>query len=145
MSLTFWYGSANTIGLKERKIRENIENMNRGEGRMMPLPEMKEEDLIRIVKKQKNGKAAGVDGVKAETMKHMIRNRKIRKALVTAFNKSLKEPVNRRWLESYTTMLPKKKKTKNKEHRPIAVTCWSSKTMCSFIREKIEIHLETWA
>ena len=42
MSLTFWYGSENTIGLKERKIRENIENMNREEGRMIPLPEMKE-------------------------------------------------------------------------------------------------------
>ena len=47
-------------------------------------------------------------------------------------------------MESYTTILPKKKKPKNKEHRPIAVTCWSSKIMCSFIREKIEIHLETW-
>ena len=31
-----------------------------------------------------------------------------------------------------------------KKHRPIAVTCWSSKVMCTFIREKIEIHLETW-
>merc|ERR1712030_249580 len=89
MSLTFWNGSANTVGLKERKIRENIENMNRGEGKMMPLPEMKEEDLVRIVKKKKNGKAAGIDGVKSETMKHMIKIRKIRKGLVTAFNKFL--------------------------------------------------------
>merc|ERR1712030_298668 len=89
MSLTFWFGSASTMGLKERKIRENIDNMNRGEGRMMPLPEMKEEDLIRIVKKQKNGKAAGIDGVKAERMKHMVKIRKIRKGLVTAFNKFL--------------------------------------------------------
>ena len=115
--------------------------MNRGQGRMMPLPKMEEEDLIRIVRKQKNNKAAGVDEVKAEAMKHMVRNRKIRKALVIAFNRSLKEPVNKRWMESYTTMLPKNKKPKNKEHRPIAVTCWSSKVMCTFIREKIEIQL----
>ena len=145
MNLDFWYGTTSMMGLKEKKIKENIENMNRGQGRMMPLPKMKEEDLVRIIRKQKNNKAAGVDGVKAEVMKHIIRNRKIRKALVTAFNKSVKEPVNRRWLESYTTMLPNKKKPKNKEHRPIAVTCWSSKIMCSLIREKLEIHLETWA
>ena len=73
---------------------------------------------LRIVKKQKNNKAAGVDGVKAEAMKHMVRNRKIRKALVIAFNRSLKEKVNRRWLESYTTMLPKNKKTKTKNTDP---------------------------
>ena len=53
MSLDFWYGTANTMGLKEKKIKENIENMNRGEGKMMPLPEMKEEDLVRIIKKTK--------------------------------------------------------------------------------------------
>ena len=144
MELDFWYGTGDEMGLKERKIRENIENMNRGEGKMMPLPKMQEADLVRIVKKQKNGKAAGVDGVKAEVMKHMIRNKKIRKALVLAFNRSLKEKVNRRWLESNTTMLPKGKKPKNKDHRPIAVTCWSSKIMCTFLREKIEIHLEVW-
>ena len=41
-------------------------------------------------------------------------------------------------------MLPKTKKPGIKEHRPIAVTCWSSKIMFTFIREKIEVHLETW-
>ena len=41
---------------------------------MMPLPVMTEEDMIRIVKRQKNGKAAGIDVVKAETMKFMIKN-----------------------------------------------------------------------
>merc|ERR1712030_181341 len=97
IALDFWYGTENEMGLKERKVRKNIENMNRGQVRMMPLPKMREGDLVRIVRKQKNNKAAGVDGVKAEAMKHMIRNRKIRKALVIAFNKILKEQVNRRW------------------------------------------------
>ena len=84
--------------------------MNRGQGKMMKLPVMKEDHLIRIVNKQKNNKAAGVAGVKAEVMKHMIRNKKIRKALLIGFNKSLKEPVHRRWMESCTTMQPKRKK-----------------------------------
>ena len=110
----------------------------------MKIPKITEEELTKRVNELKNGKAAGTDGVRGEVYKHMVKNRKIRKALVTAFNRSLKEKVNRRWLESYTTMLPKNKKPKNKEHRPIAATCWSSKIMCTFIREKIEIHLETW-
>ena len=41
MSLDFWYGTSEEMGLKERKRKENIENMNRGQGKMMPLPEMK--------------------------------------------------------------------------------------------------------
>ena len=93
MDLTFWYGTVNEIGLKERMRREDIENRNRGEGRMMPFPEMKEENLVRIIKKQKNGKAAGVDGIKAEMMKFITRNRKIRRGLLNAFNKCLKEKV----------------------------------------------------
>ena len=36
------------------------------------------------------------------------------------------------------------KKTKIKEHRPIAVTNWSSKVFCTFVREKMETHLITW-
>ena len=42
-------------------------------------------------------------------------------------------------------MLPKTKKPKYKEHRAIAVTVWSSKIICSFLREKIEEHLKACA
>ena len=52
ISFDLWYGTED-MSLEERKVRENIENMNRGQGNMMPLPIMKEEDLVRIVKKQK--------------------------------------------------------------------------------------------
>jgi len=96
MSLDFWYGTTEEMGLKEKKVKENIENLNRGQGKIMPLSEMKEGDLLRIVKKQKNNKAAAINGVKAEAMKHMVKNKKIRKALVVAFNRCLKEKVNRR-------------------------------------------------
>ena len=43
---------------------------------MMERPILTEEDLIKIVNKQKNGKAAGIDGVKAGAMKHMVKNKK---------------------------------------------------------------------
>ena len=39
-------------------------------------------------------------------------------------------------------MIPKEKKTKILEHRPIAVTVNSSKIFWTIIREKIETHLE---
>ena len=52
ISIEFWYGTEEEMSLKERKVRENIENMNRGQGKMMALPIMKEDDLIRIIKKK---------------------------------------------------------------------------------------------
>ena len=94
MNLTFWYGSEHEIGLKEIMRREEAENRARGEERMMTLPIMTEEDMVAIIKRQKNGKAAGVDGIKAETMKFMVKNRKIRRGLLNAFNKCLKVKVN---------------------------------------------------
>ena len=104
--MTFWYGSNNTTGLKEIMRREDAENRANGGSKMMPLPVMTEEEMMNIIKRQKNGKAAGMDGIKAETMKFITRNKKIRKGLLNAFNKCLKEKVCANWLESYTTMLP---------------------------------------
>ena len=77
MDLSFWYGSRNRVGLKEEMRREDAENVANEGSRMMPLPIMQEEDLIRIVGRQKNGKAAVTDGVKIEVIKHMIKNKKI--------------------------------------------------------------------
>ena len=53
----------------------------------------------------------------------------------------LKEKVNKDWLTSVTTMIPKVKQPKILEHRPIAVTVNSSKIFWTIIREKIEMHL----
>merc|ERR1712030_126562 len=102
MDLTFWYGSKNTIRLKEMMRREDDESRANGGSKMMPIPVMTEE-MMKIIKRQKNGKVAGMDRVKAETMKFMTRNRKIRKGLLNAFNKCLKKRVNASWLVSYTT------------------------------------------
>ena len=53
MDLTFWYGSSRKIGLKERMRRENEENIANGGSKMMPVPIIKEEDMVRIIKRQK--------------------------------------------------------------------------------------------
>ena len=108
----------------------------------MKEPIMKEEELVEIVNKQRNGKAAGVDGIKAEIIKHLIKNEKIREYLLEWFNKCINEKLNEDWLNWKTTMIPKIKNPKDIEHKPIAVTDWSSKVMCHFCREKIEEHLK---
>ena len=104
------------------KKSEMLEEEKEIDNRIMREPAMKEEDLIRIVNKQRNGKAAGVDGVKAEVMKHMIKKRKIKLHLLKSFNKCLNENVNEDWLLSRTTMIAKNRKPMILEHRPIAVT-----------------------
>ena len=67
-------------------------------------------------------KAAGVDGVKVEVMKHMVKNRRMKLHLLRSFNNCLKEKVNDDWLLSNTTMIAKNKKPTILYFRPIAVT-----------------------
>ena len=62
--------------------------------------------------------------------------------MVKCCNNVLNERVQEDWLQSNTTMIPKNRKPKILEHRPIAVTVISSKIMCSIFREKIEEHLK---
>ena len=83
-----------------------------------------------------------LDGIRAELIKHLIKNVSIRKHMIKCCNKVLEEKVQEDWLRSNTTMIPKNRKPKILEHRPIAVTVISSKIMCSFFREKIEEHLK---
>ena len=108
----------------------------------MKEPKITEKKLVTIVNGQKNGKAAGVDGVRAELLKSLIKNSTIREYLLKCCNKVLDEKIQEDWLRSNTTMIPKNKKPKILEHRPIAVTVLSSKIMCTFYREKIEEHLK---
>ena len=109
---------------------------------IMETPTITEKDFVEVIKNMKNGKAAGTDGVPAELMKHLIKNENIRNFLVKCFNNVLKENVHEDWLESMTTMIPKVKKPKIMEHRPIAVTVNSSKIVCTILRQKIETFLK---
>ena len=98
---------------------------------------MTEEELVEIVNKQRKGKAAGVDGVKSEVMKYMIKNRIIKEHLLKCFKNCINKKVQEDWLRSKTTMIAKNKTPMILEHSPIAVTPWSSKIVCTFYREKI--------
>ena len=70
MDLTFWYGGQNCIGKKKETEEEKKQENNK----IMKEPKMTEKELVNIVNGQKNGKAAGVDGVRAELQKSLINN-----------------------------------------------------------------------
>ena len=134
IDLTFWYGGENCKGKKFEMAEEEKEINNK----IMKEPKMTEEELVGIINKQRNGKAAGVDGIKAEMMKYMIKNKRIREHLLKCFNKCIDEKVQEDWLRSKTTMIAKNRKPMILEFRPIAVTPWSSKVIYTFYRENIE-------
>ena len=118
------------------------EEESQGNTGIMKIPVMSEEELVDIVSKMKNGKAAGVDGVRAELIKYIIKNDIIKNHMLKCCNRVLEERVQEDWLRSNTTMIPKNRKPKILEHRPIAVTVLSNKIMCTYYREKIEEHLK---
>ena len=108
----------------------------------MKLTKIEETELTEVINNIKNGKASGIDDIKSEQMKYIIKDEKMRKHTTKCFHNILKEKVNKDWLISLTTMIPKVKHPKILEHRPIAVTVNSSKIFWTIMREKIETHLE---
>ena len=126
---SFWYGAR---GEREKMIKEEKDTNSE----IMKFPIIEEEELTEIIRKMKNGKASGVDGISTELMKFLMKDEKIRKYTVKCFNNALRENINKDWLTSMTTMIAKTKRPKILEHRPIAVTVNSSKILCTAIREK---------
>ena len=85
--LALWNGTNEKEGLKSRYLKHITRRRNKGkEDNVMELPKITEEELILRVNNLKNGKAAGTDGIRGEVYKHMITNKKIRKAMVRGIN-----------------------------------------------------------
>ena len=135
---SFWYGNEKLKG-KKKEMEEEERKENSG---IMKFPIIREEEMMAVIKNMKNGKAAGVDGVSAELMKFITKNKDIKKYMLKCFNNVLKEKIQEDWLLSKTTMIPKVNKPKILDHRPIAVTVNSSKIVCTILREKIRRALE---
>ena len=134
VDFSFWYGNDDIKGSKA-EMEEEMKNGNSG---IMEFPVIKEEELMKVIRNMKNGKASGVDGVNAELMKYITKNERIKTYVLKCFNNALKERIHGDWLISKTTMIPKTEKPKIMEDRPIAVTVNSSKIICTILREKIE-------
>ena len=75
---SFWYGNDTTEGSKTRMERE----LQVGNSGIMETPIISEKEFVEVIKRMKNGKASGIDGVPAELMKFIIKNDKIRTFLL---------------------------------------------------------------
>merc|ERR1712239_82881 len=135
-NFSFWYDSEH--GHKQKMMDE----MTKPGSDIMENPIILEEEFVNTINNMKNNKASGVDNIPAEVMKELIKDDQTRKYLLKCFNRALIEEVHQDWLVSRTTMIPKTKKPKILEHRPIAVTVNSNKIVCTILRQKIEDFLE---
>ena len=81
-------------------LKEKEENSG-----IMKLPVIEESELTETFNNMRNGKAAGIDGIKSELMKYIIRDDDIRKHSTKCFNNILKEKVHKYLLTSITTMI----------------------------------------
>ena len=132
----FWYDE------KKGQKKKMLEEMEKSDSDIMENPIIREDEFIKTINNMKNNKASGVDNIPAEVMKELIKDEQTRNYLLKCFNRALVDEIHQDWLVSKTTMIPKTKKTKILEHRPIAVTVNSNKIVCTILRQKIEDYLE---
>ena len=101
------------------------------------------EEINRTVKKLKNRKAAGLDGMKPEWYKILVGSEIVEEALERGYGRVLETgEVPESWKGSRTVMIPKKNKPMAADLRPIAMTDLSYKIMMSVLRQKLEVHIE---
>lgn len=104
---------------------------------------IEKEDVCRVLKKMKAGKAGGTDNLKPEMYKELIKDESTVEYIGNAMQRVMEEggePEN--WKESRTIMLPKVRKPTVADLRPIALTTVSYKMMMKVVRDKLEKHLE---
>lgn len=125
-------------------LREHLDAVDEVEHQIRPMekPDISVEKVERRVKKLKNKKAAGPDGLKAEIYKAMIGERNMLVKLTECFRNELEEEEKpEEWKRSKTKMLEKTRKPTPKDLRPIALTNISYKLYMSLLKDEIEDHL----
>ena len=84
---SFWYKKG---GEKEKlEQAEKLPNST-----VMKFPVIELEELVNTIKGMKNGKAAGIDGVRSELMKFLMGDKEILEYTLKCFNNILHEKVN---------------------------------------------------
>ena len=103
--------------------------------------EISEEEVKKVIEKLKTGKSAGLDGLRAELYKELIKDRRAIEKLTASYKKVLEEkqePTD--WKKSKTIMIPKNNRPTETELRPI-MTDVSYKILMSLIGREIENHV----
>jgi len=94
-----------------------------GVKKCMPEIQFSRENIIKRLRKIKNGKSAGPDSMKGEIYKALINSEKSIEAMLEVYNGCLNyNAAGAGWKDSITKMIPKNRKPAAREHRPIALT-----------------------
>ena len=102
-----------------------------------------EEEVKKHLKRLKDKKAPGPDGLKSELYKMMTGSDTFIREITLSFNTILKEAVvPRDWKTSNTILIPKNNKPSPTDLRPIALLNVSYKLFMSIIKSKIEQYLK---
>ena len=120
-----------------------IKTINRFIQPMTPQSITKEEVIFQL-KKTKNRKAPGLDGLKPDHYTAMISSTLCVENLTKSLNKiMLENNIPADWKKSKTNLIEKKPKPTEKDLRPIALMNSSYKIYMGIIRTKIETHLKS--
>ena len=126
------------------EIIEHIDMTRKVEGGFMYLEEecITEERVIKCLNKMKNKRAGGIDKIKAEMYKELGKSTVLKEILILKLKEALEVgQIPDSWKESRTVMIPKIKKPKAKDLRPIALTSAGYKLMMAVIKNSIEDHI----
>ena len=135
-------------GIAERSIYDkNCMNNNNLDDRYRKMTllniDINEEKVENVLKKLKNKKAPGPDGLKNEMYKKLSDDRLTINTLTECY-KNLVEgsPIPTEWKKSVTIMVPKTRKPTVNQLRPLSLTDVSYKIFMSLIKHEIEKHIE---
>lgn len=96
------------------------------------------EDIKKWLKRIKNGKQPGPDGIKGEIYRSLSSSDVCINSLLMAFNNVLGNgQVPCSWKASRTVMIPKERKPEARQHRPIALTNISYKVFMGMVRDRL--------
>lgn len=95
-------------------------------------------DVLKRLKKIKNGKQPGPDRMKGEIYKAMMESEVCMRSMAETYNRVLDEGlIGDSWKNSRTCMIPKVSRPGAKQHRPIALTNVGYKVFMGMIKEKL--------
>ena len=136
------------VGIAERSVYDkkcrNNNNLDDRYRKMTILNiDINEEKVENVLKKLKNKKAPGPDGLKNEMYKKLSDDKLTINTLTECYKKLIEgSSIPTEWKKSVTIMIPKMRKPTVNQLRPLSLTDVSYKIFMSLIKDEIEKHIK---